>query len=207
MYFSGHGTAHKDHFYLIPHDLGYQGSRTALDAEGLRQILAHSVSDTELEEVLRSVDADQMLLVIDACNSGQALEATEKRRGPMNTKGLAQLAYEKGMYVLTASQSMEVAFESEALKHSYLTYALIEEGIKGGSADLDSDGEVLLREWFDYAAGRVPQLGRQKKRVGKQLEESDPDEVRVQRPRMFYSRDAGAQRLVIARFSNARGQQ
>jgi hypothetical protein len=40
-------------------------------------------------------------MVIDACNSGQALEAEEKRRGPMNSKGLAQLAYEKGMYILT----------------------------------------------------------------------------------------------------------
>ena len=206
VYFSGHGTAQKDHFYLIPHDIGYQGSRTALDAEGLREILAHSVSDGELEEALRSVDADQLLLVIDACNSGQALEAAEKRRGPMNTRGLAQLAYEKGMYILTASQSMEVAFESEALKHSYLTYALVEEGIKGASADLDRNGDVSLSEWFDYAAGRVPQLGRQKKKQGKQLEESDPDEVRVQRPRMFYSRDAGAQRLVIARFSTARSQ-
>ncbi|HEY3026718.1 MAG TPA: caspase family protein [Pyrinomonadaceae bacterium] len=206
VYFSGHGTAQKDHFYLIPHDIGYQGSRTALDAEGLREILAHSVSDSELEETLRSVDADQLLLVIDACNSGQALEAAEKRRGPMNTRGLAQLAYEKGMYILTASQSMEVAFESEALKHSYLTYALVEEGIKGASADLDRNGDVSLSEWFDYAAGRVPQLGRQKKKQGKQLEESDPDEVRVQRPRMFYSRDAGAQRLVIARFSTARSQ-
>ena len=154
----------------------------------------------------QGLDADQLLLVIDACNSGQALEATEKRRGPMNTKGLAQLAYEKGMYILTASQSLEVAYESEALKHSYLTYALVEEGIKGASADLDRNGEVLLSEWFDYAAGRVPQLGRQKKRVGKQLEESDPDEVRVQRPRLFYSRDAGARPLVIARFANARGQ-
>ena len=35
--------------------------------------------------------------MIDACNSGQALEAEEKRRGPMNSKALAQLAYEKGI--------------------------------------------------------------------------------------------------------------
>ena len=43
-----------------------------------------------------------------ACNSGQALEAKEKRRGPMNTRGLAQLAYEKGMYVLTAAQGVSL---------------------------------------------------------------------------------------------------
>ncbi len=201
VYFSGHGTAQKDRFYLIPHDLGYQGSRTQLDGPGLQSILSHSISDVELEEALRALDADQLLLVIDACNSGQALEAEEKRRGPMNTKGLAQLAYEKGMYVLTASQSIEVAFESEALKHSYLAYALVEEGIKGGAGDSDQNGELILREWFDYAAERVPRIGVERNRGSKELEEMGSDEGRVQRPRVFYTRDSGAQRFIVARIS------
>jgi WD40 repeat protein len=202
VYFSGHGTAQKDRFYLIPHDLGYKGLRTELSAEGLRSILAHSISDTELEEAIKPLDVDQVLLVIDACNSGQALEAEEKRRGPMNTRGLAQLAYEKGMYILTASQSVEVAFESEALKHSYLTYALVEEGIRSGAADIDHDGQVLLGEWFDYATERVPRMRREKGRGSKELEEVDPNEQRVQRPRVFYTRETGARRMVIARLSN-----
>jgi WD40 repeat protein len=198
IYFSGHGTAQQDRYYLIPHDLGYGGSRTELDAAGLQTILAHSISDIELEETLKPLDADQLLLVIDACNSGQALEAEEKRRGPMNTRGLAQLAYEKGMYVLTASQSIEVAFESAVLKHSYLAYALVEEGIKEGAADTDRNGQILLDEWFAYATERVPRMGLQQRDGSKELKEIDPDENRVQRPRVFYTRELGAQRLVIA---------
>ena len=73
--------------------------------------------------------------MIDACNSGQALEAEEKRRGPMNSKGLAQLAYEKGMYILTAAQSYQAALETSQLGHGYLTFALVEEGLKKGMAD------------------------------------------------------------------------
>jgi hypothetical protein len=199
VYFSGHGTAQRDRFYLIPHDLGYQGLRTELDSTGLQSILSHSISDVEIEEALRPLDADQLLLVIDACNSGQALEAEEKRRGPMNTKGLAQLAYEKGMYVLTASQSVEVAFESEALKHSYLAYALVEEGIKRGAGDSDQNGELMLREWFNYAADRVPRIGAEKNNTVKELEEMGPDEQRVQRPRVFYTRDLEAHSFVIAK--------
>lgn len=80
-------------------------------------MLEHSISDLELDQAFERVDAGQILLVIDACNSGQALEAEEKRRGPMNSKGLAQLAYEKGMYVLTAAQSYQAAQEAA---HSYL---------------------------------------------------------------------------------------
>jgi WD40 repeat protein/uncharacterized caspase-like protein len=201
FYFSGHGTAQDDRFYLIPHDLGYQGPRAKLDASGLTSILEHSISDLELEEVLRGVDVDQLLLVIDACNSGQALKAEEERRGPMNTRGLAQLAYEKGMYILTASQSDEVAFESAGLKHSYLAYALVEEGIKSGAADADSNGQVFLKEWFDYATERVPRIGREKTQTGKQLEEVDADEQRVQRPRVFNMREGGAERFVVAQLA------
>ena len=97
VFFAGHGTAQQNQFYLIPHDLGFRGERSRIDKAGLQTILAHSISDRELEKAFAGVDAGQFLLVIDACNSGQALEAEEKRRGPMNSRGLAQLAYEKGI--------------------------------------------------------------------------------------------------------------
>jgi uncharacterized caspase-like protein len=201
FYFSGHGTAQGDRFYLIPHDLGYLGPRAKLDESGLETIVSHSVSDLELEEALRAVDADQLLFIVDACNSGQVLQSEEQRRGPMNTRGLAQLAYEKGMYVLTASQSDEVAFESAGLKHSYLAYALVEEGIKSGAADTDRDGEVFLKEWFDYATERVPRIATDKPRAGKELEEIEADEKRVQRPRVFNMREGGAERFIIAKLA------
>ena len=93
IYFAGHGTAQGQRFYLIPHDLGYSGERGALNESGLQTILSHSISDLELEESVEGLAASSLLMVIDACNSGQALEGEEKRRGPMNSKGLAQLAY------------------------------------------------------------------------------------------------------------------
>jgi hypothetical protein len=209
IYFSGHGTAQGNRFYLIPHDLGYAGPRRALNAEGLALLLAHSVSDEELETALRGLDANQLLLVVDACNSGQALNADDKRRGPMNARGLAQLAYEKGMSVLTASQDVEEAFVSNQLRHSYLTYALVEEGLKARAADTrPADGTVSLREWFDYAARRVPKL-RGEKLQGKDITEEGGDApagqpatrpTRTQTPRVFYRREPlYARPLVMAR--------
>src|SRR5947209_12026289 len=91
---------------------------------------------------------------------GQALEAEEKRRGPMNSKGLAQLAYEKGMYILTAAQSYQAALEAAQLGHGLLTYALVDEGMKAMAADEEpKDGVLQAREWLDYATERV-QIGR-----------------------------------------------
>jgi WD40 repeat protein len=208
VYFSGHGKASGDHFYVVPHDLGYNGSRDQLSAEGLKTILAHSISDQELEEAFRGIDAGQMFMIIDACNSGQALEnKDEPRRGPMNTRGLAQLAYEKGMYIMTASQNVEEAFVSEKLKHSYLTFALVEEGLKTKAADANHDGDVTLREWFDYALARVPTL-REETLQSKSLDEVNPTvkaaakNQKSQTPRVFCRREADVSPLVVAKVSN-----
>ena len=206
IYFAGHGVATPDgRFYLIPHDLGYDGPRTQLDGTSLRNILDHSISDRELEQALENIDAGQLLLVIDACNSGQALESEEKRRGPMNSKGLAQLAYEKGMYVLTAAQSYQAALEQRRLGHGYLTYALVEEGLKTPAADArPKDGQVELSEWLDYAVARVPlmQAGTAKDAQGRILEQEDDSKKKtrdVQRPRVFYRSNAEARQMIIAR--------
>jgi hypothetical protein len=211
IYFAGHGTAQGQRFYLLPHDLGYAGERTKLDAAGLQIILEHGISDEELERAVEGIDADKFLMVIDACNSGQALEAEEQRRGPMNSKGLAQLAYEKGMYILTAAQSYQAAQEASQLGHGLLTYALVEEGLKQAAADSDpKDGEVWVREWFDYASTRVPDMQLEKMKqargVGLNLsfvagEERVPVSERraTQTPRVFYRRESEARPLIVAK--------
>lgn len=206
IYFSGHGVARGDRFYLLPSNIGYKGPRSALDDAAMQTILAHGISDLELESALTSIDAGRILLVIDACYSGKALQADDERRGPMNTNGLGQLAYEKGMYVLTASQGEEAAYESAALKHSYLTYALVEEGLKANEADADGDGQLLLGEWLEYAKRRVPRMRRGQTvgtaaRPNKSLEEAGAPEEEsvVQRPRVFYRREPELQPFVVAK--------
>lgn len=213
VYFAGHGTARGPRFYLIPHDLGYTGRRDALDDAGAKAILSHGISDEELERAFEPIDAGRLLLVIDACNSGQALEAAEKRRGPINSKGLAQLAYEKGMYVLAAAQGYQAALEVAQLGHGLLTYALVEEGLKTPVADVrPADGDVMMREWLDFASGRVPELQigamRESRKVGREVAFVDGEQTiatlearSVQRPRVFYRREAESVALVIAKSS------
>lgn len=207
IFFAGHGTAQKARFYLIPHDLGYDGPRDALNQSGLDALLTHSISDQELERAFEHIDAGDLLMVLDACNSGQALESEEKRRGPMNSVGLAQLAYEKGIYILTAAQAYQAALEASELGHGFLTYALVEEGLKNGEADrAPKDGKVLIREWVDFAVGRVPEMqaaalqgSRGLKIVFAPGDEniSDPAKRNLQRPRVFYRREVEPQPLVM----------
>jgi uncharacterized caspase-like protein len=204
IYFAGHGTAQAQRFYLIPHDLGYTGERTKLTEQGLKTMLEHSISDVELEAAVEGLDAGHLLLIIDACNSGQALEAEEKRRGPMNSKGLAQLAYEKGMYILTAAQSFQAALEAAQLGHGYLTYALVEEGLKTPVADTEpKDGVVIAREWLNFATERVPQMQEEKMTQGRglgiEIAFTEGETRTIQRPRVFYRRELEANPLVITK--------
>jgi WD40 repeat protein len=216
IYYAGHGIAQGQRFYIIPHDLGYQGDRTKIDAAGMRTLLEHSLSDRELEAALDSVDAAQAVLVLDACNSGQALEAEDKRLGPMNSKGLAQLAYEKGMFILTAAQGYQAAKEATQLGHGLLTYALVVQGLREGAADVrPRDGQVLMGEWLDYATERVPlmQLESMKKSRGLlgqvqapplafvdgEQRVVNPENRSLQRPRVFYRRELAARPIVVTR--------
>jgi hypothetical protein len=97
------------------------------------------------------------------------------------------------------------------LGHGFLTYALVEEGLKSDMADKGpKDGQVLLREWLDFATARVPEMQLEKvkeqRKQGRQLEqlttftEGDKGTDRqVQRPRVFYRREAETSPLVVAR--------
>ena len=129
----------------------------------------------------------------------------------MKSKGLAQLAYEKGMYVLTAAQSFQAALEAAQLGHGLLTYALVDEGLKAMAADEEPrDGVLQAREWLDYATERVPQMQLEKMRQARSLNlnisfaegedaAADPEKRSVQRPRAFYRRELEANPLVLAR--------
>jgi WD40 repeat protein/uncharacterized caspase-like protein len=222
VYFSGHGTAgcnenaaegrNCDRFYLVPHD-GFP-TESLSEKDRLERIQRQSISDQELDAVLEQLDVGKLLMVIDACKSGQALEAQEKRRGPMNSKGLAQLAYEKGMYLLAASQSDKFAIEAfrlgdKDIRHGLLTYVLLE-AMKEPAANWDADDKLTAREWIDYATVQVPLLQVVKMQGCRDVEQEDCAVVEgeesvqevakrnVQTPRVFYRREREPSPLVVA---------
>lgn len=198
VFYSGHGKATRDkRFYLIPHDVPY---------DSMEETLRHSISDAELEEAFRGVDAEQILFIIDACNSGQVIE--DRRRGPMNSKGLAQLAYDKGMYVLAAAQGYQAASERQELESGLLTYILLGDGLTSKADTEPEDNTITTREWLDYATRAVPNMqreiierARQKGRSITFVDGVKGDDVNNklgQTPRVFYRREPEAYPFVVA---------
>lgn len=200
--FSGHGVADVERYYLLPQDANSAKLRES------------ALSDSELNAILEHVDAGQLLLIIDACQSGKALGQPQEGRGPMNSKGLAQLAYDKGMTILAAAQSYQAALEvsrtltGKDIKHGLLTFALLD-GLTNKRAAADASGNVLERTWFDYAVGEVPKMQKDemKKRRSKGLQllfgtndgEDNEPQQHVQVPRVFYRREENTHPLIVAK--------
>ncbi|UIK20666.1 caspase family protein [Rhizobium leguminosarum] len=149
--FSGHGYTERGSFFILPSDSGDDLSNHAA-----------MISSEELTAWLRNVDAGEMVMIIDACHSAAGVPEGFKP-GPMGDRGLGQLAYDKRMRILAATQAADVAIESGELGQGLLTYALVKEGLSketDGSlaADANNDGAVSLKEWLTYAEFRVPHL-------------------------------------------------
>ena len=160
--FSSHGYTSEDGmFYIFPHDLGEDSltSVSELATDDRKEFLkTRCVSSDELSVWLRDVDAGEIVMIVDTCHSAAAVEGADFKPGPMGSKGLGQLAYDKGMRILTASQAGDVALESNKIKQGLLTYALVSEGLKSRNADANNDKQIDLNEWLSYAEQRVPNL-------------------------------------------------
>ena len=190
IFYAGHGVARNGHFYLIPQN--YDPNYAFNTPE------SNTISEVALSHMLEGISPARSFLVIDACHSGQAI-ATDSPVGPVNSPGLAQLAYEKGLYILAASSASEPALETQKLGggHGFLTYALVEEGLKTSAAAFE--GTVELRSWFTYASRRVPELeGADIARRGFEINDPSQRDAR-QHPRVFYRREPEIVPFIVAK--------
>jgi WD40 repeat protein len=153
--FSSHGYARTDGiFYFFPFDVGPGQGRQISET-----LLQHAISSEELSRGLRDIDGRPMVLIVDACQSAASVEGEGFKPGPMGSRGLGQLAYDKGMRILTASQADNVAIESDLIQQGLLTYALVHDGLEAKQADFQpQDHTITLTEWLNYGVERVPFL-------------------------------------------------
>jgi len=116
------------------------------------------ISDRDLQDAFEPILGRDQAMVLDACGSGGLLGTNEKSFGPLNLEGFAQLAYEKGLYVLsaaTANQSaMEAPVGARSVPHSILSYVLLDEALN--KARYDPARGISITDWFNYAVQHVP---------------------------------------------------
>jgi hypothetical protein len=106
------------------------------------------------------------VLILDTCTSQGAVESagSEFKPGPFGSRGLGQLAYDKAMLVLAASQTDESAVELGKLEHGLLTYTLLEGlGVAGKAPRPRVDptsARLTLSSLLTYAAEEAPEVFR-----------------------------------------------
>jgi WD40 repeat protein len=152
--FSGHGYSNQQgQFYILAADV--QGTCDGVD----EHMLQTAISADELTEWLRPIDAGEMTFILDSCDSASSVESNDFKPGPMGSRGLGQLAYDKRMRILAASQPNQAARESDKLQHGLLSYALTQQGLIDGQADWNpKDGKIMVSEWLAFAADAVPKF-------------------------------------------------
>lgn len=147
LYFSGHGIFSNGQYRLLMHDYNVSAASSGF------------VTDTELNDAFSRIEARDLLLVIDACQSGAALGSSYNRLGPFSGRGFSQMAYDKGLFVLAATQGEGLAYELNSLEHGFLTDALIAEGLIKRRADNDpADGVITMREFLNFAVQHISQI-------------------------------------------------
>ncbi len=179
---SGHGLSKSGGaFYLLPSNV-----KNIANTEE-QAFLDSCISTDELTGWLKDVECADMAFIIDACHSAAAVQSEEFKPAPLGNRGLGQLAYDKGIRILAATQAENVALESGALGNGLLTYALLHDGIQ------EKKAVGSLKEWLSYAVERVPQIYQELKKgtlkIAKGARSSNAgaskNEPILQRPALF----------------------
>lgn len=144
IYLAGHGENLNESWYFIPHEL------THPEQEG--KIRTQAVSSNDLTQAIKAINAQKILVLIDACKSGALLLAF---RGFEDRKALAQLSRATGVHVMAASTKDQFASEIKTLGHGVFTYTLLD-GLNGKAAG--PGGTVTVMKLMAYIDGTLPDL-------------------------------------------------
>jgi WD40 repeat protein len=115
VFLSGHGvqtTGGEPKLYFWNYDL----DPTNLKTTGLSLI--------DLGQIITSVPAD-IVLAIDACHSGMAGGVVMRGLDPDELAKRIYAVNERGMYILNASRSEELAHENKTISHGFFTQAIL----------------------------------------------------------------------------------
>lgn len=152
FYFSGHGASDEDadgnmtDFFFILHEVQQiYGNPSARDP--------YALSGKELKEWSLKIKAQKQLILIDACQSGQALE-NFAMRGPQTEKAIIDLSKSRGLYIMAASEADQTAKELSDLGHGVFTWSIIE-GLKCNADFFEKDGIINVKELNLYVNKKV----------------------------------------------------
>ena len=143
-------------FYLLPSD-DHQEDYPNWD-DPSQGTLQRCISGSELSSCLRRIVARHFVLIIDACQSAGVV-GPDFRPAPLGQRSLGQLAYDKGMIILTACQTDQAAREiGQQVNHGALTYVLLNKCLEGPAPSTDAENQkerLTLQQWLHFPVQKL----------------------------------------------------
>jgi hypothetical protein len=159
IFFAGHGAPEPD-----PRGLERDGLAKYLvptDAD-LDDLYATALPMEELQTIFGRIEAERIVVMLDACYSGSAggrtFASRRTRASQLDDLFLDRLTRARGRAIITAARPSEVSIELPDLGHGLFTYYLLE-GLRG-AADRDRDRLVTVQELYEYVERQVIERSR-----------------------------------------------
>ncbi len=148
IFLSGHGVLYesdeKKQFYYLTADASSLTDEKAFPLVGIS-------TDSLMEWIkLENIPANKRILVLDACYSGQVINDLKK--------DIDRLKENSKLFILSASASNKIAFESNEYEHGYLSYALLK--VIKKQPDILLNSKLNISRWFNAAAAEVREIAR-----------------------------------------------
>ena len=161
VFFAGHGVPEIDPRGVERDGLAKYLAPADVDPDDL---YSTGLPMDELQTIFQRIEAERMVVFLDACYSGTAGGRTfsslkmKTRAAHVDDLFLERLARSKGRAIITASRPNELSLEVPELGHGLFTYYLLQ-GLRG-AGDLNRDGMVSLQELYEYLEQQVTQKSR-----------------------------------------------
>lgn len=147
IYAATHGDVFDDKFHLLLQGLKLPVSKRRLKRTGL--------AFDEFSRELEMLDARRVVMLLDTCKSGDALEDLQSEF--RDRRALQSFGNLLGVHLIAATAKGQLATESSVLGHGVFTYSIIE-GLKGKADQAPADGVLTASELAGFTEAGVPAL-------------------------------------------------
>jgi hypothetical protein len=147
IYLAGHGEVLRGRFHFMGSAVSYPYRLEEMQDTGL--------AFEELAEYIARLQARQVLLLIDACKSGDALGRLQT--DDRDRRALQVFSHTLGVHMIAATAKGQLAMELKELGHGVFTYTLLK-GLNGAADSTPRDGRLTAAELAAYADSEVPTL-------------------------------------------------
>jgi hypothetical protein len=113
IYFAGHGIAVGKEWYFLPYETQIQPD--------INKVVSSGISATELGDIFKNSEIQHIMLMVDACYSGAAMDAFRKSENSQRYF-TRKLSRNLGITVVAAAAKDQEAFELKSLGHGLFTY-------------------------------------------------------------------------------------